>query len=53
MIPDDVTFCSLIRGYGELNPPNWNKINEILEKMTNDYKIDYTLSKNIFIINEK
>ncbi|CAD7701318.1 unnamed protein product, partial [Ostreobium quekettii] len=37
--PDDVTFCVMIRGFGECNPPQWAAIKGALYSMKEDFGI--------------
>ena len=31
--PDDITFSTLVRGYGEAEPPQWSGISSVLATM--------------------
>ena len=49
--PDDVTFCSLIRGYGSQTENfRWNEILRILERMEKEFSLKRTISLHIFSI---
>lgn len=44
VVPDDVTFCSLIRGYGYLKDVDWTGIQRILDRMEKEFGMKPTLS---------
>ena len=37
--PDDVTFAVLVRGYGEVVPPQWTAISGLLGMMDTRYQL--------------
>ena len=44
VVPDDVTFCSLIRGFGCLEKADWENIQRIFTRMEKEFGIEPTLS---------
>lgn len=44
LIPDEVTFLVLIRGYGSQDPPRWSDISDTLNMMQNKYQVDPSAS---------
>eukprot|EP00210_Caulerpa_lentillifera_P007188 g6878.t1 len=42
--PDEITFCSLIRGFGSLNDFDWTNIKRILNKMRLEFDIQPSIN---------
>lgn len=40
--PDEITFAVMLRGYGNQNPPNWQKIDSVLTQMKMTYGLEPT-----------
>lgn len=43
--PDEVTFAVMLRGYGNQNPPDWQKIDSVLTQMKMTYGLEPSASK--------
>jgi hypothetical protein len=39
LVPDEVTFSVMVRGYGDQTPPRWTAISNTLALMERDYSI--------------
>ena len=45
MQPDEITFAVMLRGYGNQNPADWQKIDAVLTQMKMTYGLEPTASK--------
>jgi len=47
--PDDITFCTLIRGFGSLDEFDWSNIKRILDRMRYEFDIQPNISTLQFL----
>ena len=47
--PDDVTFAVLVRGYGEVVPPQWTAISGLLGMMDTRYQLKPSTGKATYL----
>jgi pentatricopeptide repeat protein len=42
LVPDEVTFAVLLRGYGSRSPPDWQSVDAVLTRMKANYGLEPT-----------
>lgn len=40
LVPDEIVFAVLVRGYGAQSPPDWVKMDAVMTRMKNEYALE-------------